>query len=295
MPPAARIGDLHVCPLATPGVPPIPHVGGPIAMGCPTVIIGAMPAARVGDMAICVGPPDAIAMGSPTVMIGAMMAARLGDPTVHGGTVTMGCPTVQIGVVGMGCPVGPGQIAVAAPVSAAPLTQLGPLQSQPPLVVTQGGAAGTASGGQTASGSGAATDGQPSRLEQKREKTWIGTELRDFLGNPVPDREFTFRLDTGQVLSGKTDAQGRAYIAGVDPDAGVLIFPQIPEDDVELGQEGTAAGEGATAGQSEVEKTTAVAGEPSIVGDGAGASQAPPGVEDRADADDPVIEESEED
>jgi uncharacterized Zn-binding protein involved in type VI secretion len=97
MPPAARISDMHVCPLATPGTPPIPHVGGPISAGCPTVIIGGMPAARVGDIAICVGPPDAVAMGSNTVMIGGMPAARLGDMTVHGGAITVGFPQVMIG------------------------------------------------------------------------------------------------------------------------------------------------------------------------------------------------------
>jgi len=95
--PAARIGDMHVCPMATPGTPPIPHVGGPVTMGCPTVMIGFMPAARVGDLATCVGPPDAIAMGSMTVMIGFMPAARMGDMTVHGGTVAMGFPQVLIG------------------------------------------------------------------------------------------------------------------------------------------------------------------------------------------------------
>ena len=97
MPPAARIGDMHVCPMVTPGVPPIPHVGGPISMGLPTVMIGFMPAARVGDLAVCVGPPDAIAMGSSTVFIGGMPAARMGDMTVHGGTVAVGFPQVMIG------------------------------------------------------------------------------------------------------------------------------------------------------------------------------------------------------
>jgi len=106
MPPAARLGDMHMCPMATPGTPPIPHVGGPILPPCcPTVLIGGQPAARVGDMATCVGPPDSIAMGSPTVMIGNMMAARIGDPTVHGGVIVAGLPTVMIGVVGMGSPV----------------------------------------------------------------------------------------------------------------------------------------------------------------------------------------------
>ena len=103
MPPAARVGDMHMCPLATPGTPPVPHVGGPILPpGCPTVLIGFMPAARQGDMAVCVGPPDAIAMGSPTVLIGFMMAARMGDPTIHGGMITVGCPTVQIGLPAQG-------------------------------------------------------------------------------------------------------------------------------------------------------------------------------------------------
>ena len=97
MPPAARIGDMHVCPMATPGTPPIPHVGGPVSVGFPTVIIGMMPAARVGDMAVCVGPPDMIALGSMTVMIGGQPAARLGDMTAHGGIIVMGCPTVMIG------------------------------------------------------------------------------------------------------------------------------------------------------------------------------------------------------
>ena len=103
MPPAARISDMHVCPMVT-GI--VPHVGGPVSIGCPTVMIGFMPAARVGDMCTCVGPPDLIAMGSPTVMIGGMMAARMGDPTIHGGSIVMGCPTVMIGVPGAGSPGG---------------------------------------------------------------------------------------------------------------------------------------------------------------------------------------------
>lgn len=68
--PAARMGDMHVCPMVTPGVPPIPHVGGPITMGSATVLIGGQPAARMGDMATCTGPPDTIAAGCPTVLIG---------------------------------------------------------------------------------------------------------------------------------------------------------------------------------------------------------------------------------
>ena len=94
--PAARVADMHVCPMVTVLVP---HVGGPILPpGCPTVLIGGMPAARVGDMATCVGPPDVIIPpGSPTVLIGGMPAARLGDMTAHGGTIVVGFPTVLIG------------------------------------------------------------------------------------------------------------------------------------------------------------------------------------------------------
>jgi uncharacterized Zn-binding protein involved in type VI secretion len=95
MPPAARVGDLHTCPMTT---GPVPHVGGPILPpGCLTVLIAGQPAARAGDMATCVGPPDSIAMGSPTVLIGGQPAARMGDPTAHGGVIVVGCPTVMIG------------------------------------------------------------------------------------------------------------------------------------------------------------------------------------------------------
>ncbi len=95
MPPAARVTDLHICPMVTVLVP---HVGGPILPpGAPTVMIGFMPAATVTNMCTCVGPPDAIAMGSPTVMINNLMAARMGDPTVHGGIISTGFPTVMIG------------------------------------------------------------------------------------------------------------------------------------------------------------------------------------------------------
>ena len=95
MPPAARVGDMHVCPMVT-GV--VPHVGGPILPpGAPTVLTVMMPQARVGDMCTCVGPPDAIAIGSSTVLVGNMPAARMGDITVHGGSIVIGAPTVMIG------------------------------------------------------------------------------------------------------------------------------------------------------------------------------------------------------
>jgi len=92
--PAARITDLHICPMVT-GV--VPHVGGPILPpGAPTVLIGGLPAARATDMVTCVGPPDTIAKGSTKVLIGGLPAARMGDMTAHGGTILLGCPTVLI-------------------------------------------------------------------------------------------------------------------------------------------------------------------------------------------------------
>lgn len=96
--PAARISDFHTCPLSTPGTPPIPHVGGPVLPpGTPTVLIGNLPAACVGDMCLCVGPPDAIANGAFTVLLGGKPAARQGSLTMHGGSVIMGFPTVLLG------------------------------------------------------------------------------------------------------------------------------------------------------------------------------------------------------
>ena len=93
--PAARITDMHTCPMFT---GPVPHVGGPILPpGCPTVLVGKLPAARVGDMATCTGPPDVIAKGSVTVLIGKQPAARMGDMTAHGGVIVLGCPMVLIG------------------------------------------------------------------------------------------------------------------------------------------------------------------------------------------------------
>jgi uncharacterized Zn-binding protein involved in type VI secretion len=95
MMPAARVADMHVCPMVT-GI--VPHVGGPILPpgGIP-VLIGGLPAARVGDLCVCVGPPDMIALGSFKVLIGGQPAARIGDMTAHGGAILMGYPKVLIG------------------------------------------------------------------------------------------------------------------------------------------------------------------------------------------------------
>jgi uncharacterized Zn-binding protein involved in type VI secretion len=95
MPMAARVTDLHVCPMSD---GPKPHVGGPIVgPGAATVLIGGMPAAVMGDACICVGPPDSIILGSATVLIGGKPAARMGDSCAHGGTIVAGFAQVMIG------------------------------------------------------------------------------------------------------------------------------------------------------------------------------------------------------
>ena len=90
MPAAARLGDMHTCPVPQ-------HTGGPVALGSATVMIGGQPAARVGDVATCAGPPDAVIQGSPTVLVDFMPAARQGDATAHGGVIAQGDPSVLIG------------------------------------------------------------------------------------------------------------------------------------------------------------------------------------------------------
>jgi uncharacterized Zn-binding protein involved in type VI secretion len=96
--PAARIGDMHVCPMSD---GPKPHVGGPVLPPCAvTVLTGSIPQARVGDLCTCIGPPDVIVQGSPTVIAMGRPAARMGDTTVHGGKIVIGLPTVLIGDAG---------------------------------------------------------------------------------------------------------------------------------------------------------------------------------------------------
>jgi uncharacterized Zn-binding protein involved in type VI secretion len=97
MPPASRITDMHACPMVTPAPVPVPHIGGPVLTGMPTVLTGMLPQARITDTCMCVGPPDVIVKGSVTVLVGNLPAARIGDTCAHGGALIMGFPTVIIG------------------------------------------------------------------------------------------------------------------------------------------------------------------------------------------------------
>jgi len=119
--PAATIGSMHVCPMLNPGVPPPPHVGGPVmGPGVPTVLIGGKPAAVMGDTCTCAGPPDTIVQGESTVLIGGKPAATVGSMTAHGGSVTVGEPTVLIGT-GVSAPT------AIAPVKRIPFPDISPI------------------------------------------------------------------------------------------------------------------------------------------------------------------------
>ena len=216
MPPAARVTDMHTCPMVT-GV--VPHVGGPILPpGHPTTMIGNLPAARVGDMATCTGPPDTIVKGSPTVLIGNMPAARMGDNTAHGGVITVGHPTTIIGDAGSGGGGGGGG----------------------------GGGASAASGSSSASpGGGAVSQGQsdsgepaeesiepavvtlepleaepeepagPSEQQVDTGTHWIGIELVDEADRPVRGERFRLVLPNNKEHYGALDKKGHVRIEGI--------------------------------------------------------------------------------
>jgi uncharacterized Zn-binding protein involved in type VI secretion len=232
MPPAARITDMHVCPMVS-GV--VPHVGGPVAKGEPTVLIGGMPAARATDMCTCVGPPDPIAKGAATVLIGGLPAARMGDPTMHGGSIVAGLPTVMIDDVTPGGGAPPSSGGGGGAESGGGSDGAGGAsgggsgssgQAQAVIVaVNQSGAAAVES----------APAGHAGPLESDdhdaKPKTWIGIVLRDFDETPIPNQRFKVTLEGGQTLAGVTDENGYCRFDEVDPDQGEVDFIQITDND----------------------------------------------------------------
>lgn len=186
--PAARLTDFHMCPMQTPATPPIPHVGGPImSPGAPTVLIGGLPAATVGDMCTCVGPPDTILPNGCMVLICGKPAARMGDKTAHGGTIMMGCMTVLIGESGGG-----------------------------------GGGGGASGGANTNAGAGsaagqannqalkkAAENGEEETPRTDKNDFKAQFELLDEAGKGVKDVEYEITTSDGQTHKGKTDASGK--------------------------------------------------------------------------------------
>ena len=188
--PAARVLDMHICPMWT-GL--VPHVGGPILpLGAvPTVIIGGSFAATVGTMAFCAGGPDTIAMGSAGVMIGGKPAARMGDMTAHGGTIALGCPTVLIGeTAGAGTADG-GKSDVTGDF----FSNVGAKQAKD--IVNANSLKDAAANG----------DELAERTDQKDFTAQF--TLKDEAGKGVKDIRYEIHTPDGEMRSGKTDGDGK--------------------------------------------------------------------------------------
>jgi uncharacterized Zn-binding protein involved in type VI secretion len=209
--PAARVGDMHTCPMQTPGVPPIPHVGGPITgPGVLNVLIGKMPACVLGDMATCVGPPDAVVKGSAGVLIGGRPAARMGDTCAHGGAITVGCPTVLIGEV---------------------------MPSPPPVVVVPPFPGSVVAKPSPAGQQAQAEKAQPAKAQPKKgvekEKPvyQISFELVGEDGKGIPLEKYRVTLPDGSIREGMTGFNGGVTIGGIEVQGSCKIsFPELDQD-----------------------------------------------------------------
>jgi len=216
--PAARLTDMHMCPMATPGLPPIPHVGGPIVgPGAPNVLIAGMPAAVMGDMCVCVGPPDSIILGSSGVFISGKPAARMGDQCAHGGAIILGCPTVLIGETSSGSG-GGGGADNSGPNSGGNVTSTaikntlkGPSLKN---VLNQEALMAAASSG----------DGLAPRTDKKDLHAQF--TLIDEAEKAVSDVKYEIETSDGQKHSGKTDSSGKTEnLSGFTPaDCRVTFF-----------------------------------------------------------------------
>ena len=201
--PAARIGDMHVCPMVT-GI--VPHVGGPvIGPGVPTVLIGKMPAAVMGDMVTCVGPPDTILLGSSGVFIGGKPAARMGDTCAHGGTIILGCMTVLIGETGSGG----GGAGGGGGGGGGSVSNAGNTGEEPKKVVD-------ALNNQSLAEAAAAGDGLAPKATE--ETLTVQFTLVDDAGKEVAGVDYEIETSDGKIHSGKTDGGGKtAVITGYTP------------------------------------------------------------------------------
>lgn len=203
--PAARLTDMHVCPMVTVLVP---HVGGPIiGPGAPTVLIGGLPAAGMGDMCTCVGPPDVIILGSMGVMIGGKPAARMGDMTAHGGTIVLGLPTVLIGELSPGGGGGGGASAGGGGGSVSNAVQVAIKE-----VIKKLNAPATAATMNVMS----LTDGAAlgATEAERTEKNDITTQytLIDEADKAVEGVEYEIETPDGQKHKGKTDGSGKTSV-----------------------------------------------------------------------------------
>lgn len=203
--PAARKMDMHVCPMQTPAVVPIPHVGGPINAPCAMrTFIGGMPAARATDMLICVGPPDVIVQGSPTVLIEGLPAARVGDQCAHGGKIVMGYPTVMIGDSGGGSP-------QAATLGSAQAT----------------GSAFTETGCNAPGRAGEVAPSSQQAPPDPKTTTWVEIATVDADSRPLAHQKYRVEAPDGKVYEGFTGTDGIARIPGLKPGSCKITFPDL--------------------------------------------------------------------
>ncbi len=206
MPPAARVTDMHTCPMVT-GV--VPHVGGPILpAGHPMTIIGGLPAARIGDMLTCVGPPDVIVKGSPTVIIGGMPAARMGDNTAHGGVIVLGHMTTMIGDSGSGgggggAAGGGGETATTEepPASEA----IDPVSIQAAMVSA------------SISGTALVADPPEDETAEDSQSVFAVRVVDDETGQPIAGVKLAIRVPDGEVETHVTDGNGMIRIDDLEP------------------------------------------------------------------------------
>lgn len=224
--PAARVGDMHTCPMVTPGLPPIPHVGGPLLPpGKPTVLIGGMPAATMGGMCTCVGPPDSIILGSTGVLIGGMPAARMGDTCAHGGAIVAGCPTVLIGEVSPGAPGAP------PPPSPVVVKMINKQLSSVPAASGATNNAPAARSSSTSTGSTSSTASATREPTQSVKKDSIRCTLKGEDGKPIAGIKYAVRLPNGSVVKGETDSKGEINLSGIEPGMCEVEFPELHADE----------------------------------------------------------------
>jgi uncharacterized Zn-binding protein involved in type VI secretion len=206
MPPIARLTDLHICPMQTPAVVPIPHVGGPIVgPGAVTVLAGGLPVAVMGDMAVCVGPPDVLVKGSATVLAMGKPVVRLGDSTAHGGTIVAGLPTVLVGDSG-----GAGT-SQAATMSAA----------------KAGGSAFVRAECNTKAQDAVVRQAPPPPPDTG--KAWVEVEVTDANGDPLPYQKVQVTDAGGTVRFAFSDGQGLVRIQGMAPGSCTITLPDLDE------------------------------------------------------------------
>lgn len=180
--------------MVTPGTPPVPHVGGPVTgPGSVRTMIAGLPAARVGDLAACVGPPDSIVVGSFTVLIEGRPAARVGDQCAHGGVISAGCPQVMIGDAGSGSGSPQAATMSEARAAGAMFTHANCNLATPPSETAE-----------------------PPEAHGER-PSWVEIEILDDGGNPVPYRRFRLEAPGGEVREGTTDGRGLARVTSIRP------------------------------------------------------------------------------